>query len=91
MSGNETRKCANVTIIDDQTVEKEETFEVTFTFFLCEQKAFNCGEIEYPAMPICGKIHIIDDDGKHDRIKSITRILWYNALLLSKRCRALIL
>ena len=76
MSGNETRKCANVTIIDDQTVEKEETFEVTFTF----QKASNSGEIGYPAMPICGKIHIIDDDGKHDRIRSITRILWHNAL-----------
>ena len=59
MSGNETRKCANVTIIDDQIVEREESFEVTITF-----PASEIGEIVPPAMQIIITVNIIDDDGE---------------------------
>ena len=63
MSGNETRKCANVTIIDDRIVEWEESFEVTITF-PPGQPALQIGEIVPPAMQINVTVNIIDDDGE---------------------------
>ena len=63
MSGIETRKCANVTIIDDQIVEREESFEVTITF-PPDQTALEIGEIVPPAMQIIVTVNIIDDDGE---------------------------
>ena len=61
---NETRKCANVTIIDDQIVERMEAFEVAITF-PPGQPALQIGEIVPPAMQLNGTINIIDDDGEH--------------------------
>lgn len=76
MFGNETRKCANVTIIDDQTVEKEESFEVTITFLLSPE-ANDSGDIVPTSNPIKAKIYIIDDDGEHDEIKTFTEMLYH--------------
>ena len=75
MLGNETRKCANVTIIDDQTVEKE-TFEVTIAF-PSGQEAIDRGDIVPPSNPIKAKIYINDDDGEHDEIKTFTEMLYH--------------
>ena len=63
LSGNETRKCVNVTIIDDQTVERTEPFAVTITF-PPDQSALQSGEIMPREMQITGVINIIDDDGE---------------------------
>ena len=63
LSGSETRKCVNVTIINDQIVEKKEPFEVTITF-PSGQEAIDSGEIVPPSMQISGTINIIDDDGE---------------------------
>ena len=63
LSGSETRKCAYVTIIDDQTVERTEPFAVTFTF-PPDQPALQSGEIVPHEMQINGLINIIDDDGE---------------------------
>ena len=64
LSGNETRKCVNITIIDDQIVERMEPFEVAITF-PPGQPAFQIGEVVPPAMQLNGTINIIDDDGEH--------------------------
>ena len=61
LSGNETRKCVNVTIIDDQTVERTEPFAVTITF-PPDRPALQSGEIVPCEMQITGLINIIDDD-----------------------------
>ena len=63
LSGNETKACVNITIIDDETVEREEPFEITI-IFPPDQPAIDSGEIVPPAMQINGTINIIDDDGK---------------------------
>ena len=63
LSGNETKKCVNVTIIDDQTVERTEPFAVTITF-PSNQPALRSGEIVPCEMQITGLINIIDDDGE---------------------------
>ena len=63
LSGNETKKCVNVTIIDDQTVERTEPFAVTITF-PSDQPALQSGEIVPREMQINGLINIIDDDGE---------------------------
>ena len=63
LSGSETMKCVNVTIIDDQTVERTEPFAVTITFPL-DQAALQSGEIVPREMQINGLINIIDDDGE---------------------------
>ena len=63
LSGNETRKCVNVTIIDDQTVERTEPFAVTITF-PPNQPALRSGEIVPREMQTTGLINIIDDDGE---------------------------
>ena len=56
-------KCVNVTIIDDQTVERTEPFAVTITF-PPNQAALQSGEIVPREMQINGLINIIDDDGE---------------------------
>ena len=63
LSGNETKKCVNVTIIDDQIVERTEPFAVTITF-PSNQPALQSGEIVPREMQITGLINIIDDDGE---------------------------
>ena len=63
LSGNETRQCVNVTIIDDQTVERIEPFAVTITF-PPDQSALQDGEILPREMQITGLINILDDDGE---------------------------
>ena len=63
LSGNETRKCVNVTIIDDQIVERTEPFTVTITF-PHDQPAIQSGEIVPREMQINGLINIINDDGE---------------------------
>ena len=63
LSGNETKKCVNVTIIDDQTVERTEPFAVTVTF-PSNQSALQSGEIVPREMQINGLINILDDDGE---------------------------
>ena len=64
MLGNEIRKCTNVTIMDDQIVERMEPFEVTITF-PPGQPALQIGEVVPPAPQLNGTINIIDDDGEH--------------------------
>lgn len=64
IAGNETRKCVNVPIIDDKTVEMRESFGVVITF-PPEQQAIDSGEIVPSAMQINGTINIIDDDGEY--------------------------
>ena len=63
LAPSETRKCVNVTIIDDKIVERMEPFEVIITF-PPGQPALQIGEIVPPAMQINGTINIIDDDGE---------------------------
>ena len=63
LSGSETRKCVNITIIDDQIVEKTEPFAVTITF-PANQSALQSDEIVPREMQINGRINIIDDDGE---------------------------
>ena len=63
LSGNETRQCVNVTIIDDQIVERTEPFTVTITF-PHDQPAVQSGEIVPREMQINGLINIINDDGE---------------------------
>ena len=63
LSGNETRQCVNVTIIDDQTVERTEPFAVIITF-PPDQSALQSGEIVPREMQITGLINILDDDGE---------------------------
>ena len=63
LSGNETRQCVNVIIIDDQTVERTEPFAVTITF-PPDQSALQSGEIVPREMQITGLINILDDDGE---------------------------
>ena len=63
LAPSETRKCVNVTIIDDRIVEHMEPFEVIITF-PPGQPALQIGEIVPPAMQIKVTINIIDDDGE---------------------------
>ena len=63
LAPSETRKCVNVTIIDDKIVERMEAFEVIITF-PPGQPSLQIGEIVPPAMQINGTINIIDDDGE---------------------------
>ena len=62
LSPNETRKCVNVTIIDDETVEEVEPFEVSITI-PSGQPAIDTGEIVPSSMQIYGTVNIMDDDG----------------------------
>ena len=61
--GSETKKCANINIIDDKTVEMMEPFEFIITF-PPGQEAIDSGEIVPAAMQLTGIINIIDDDGE---------------------------
>ena len=63
LAPSETRKCVNVTIINDDIVERMEPFAVIITFSP-GQTALQIGEIVPPAMQINGTINIIDDDGE---------------------------
>ena len=63
LAPSETRKCVNVTIIDDKIVERMEPFEVIITF-PPGQPALQIGEIVPSGMQINGTINIIDDDGE---------------------------
>ena len=63
LAPSETRKCVNITIIDDKTVERMEPFEVIITF-PPGQPALKNGEIVPPAIQINCTINIIDDDGE---------------------------
>ena len=63
LAPSETRKCVNITIINDEIVERLEPFEVIITF-PPGQPALQIGEIVPPAMQINGTINIIDDDGE---------------------------
>ena len=62
LSPNETRKCVNVTIIDDETVEEVEPFEVSI-IIPSGQPAIDTGEIVPSSMQIYGTVNIMDDDG----------------------------
>ena len=63
LAPSETRKCVNVTIIDDIIVERMEPFEIIITF-PPGQPALQIGEIVPPAMQFYIIINIINDDGE---------------------------
>ena len=63
LAPSETRKCVNVTIINDDIVERMEPFEVIITF-PPGQPALQIGEIVPSGMQINDTINIIDDDGE---------------------------
>ena len=69
--GSETKKCTNVTIIDDETVEMMEPFEVII-IFPAGQESVDIGEIVPAAMQLNGTINIIDDDGE---------LIWNEAII----------
>ena len=63
LAPSETRKCVNVTIINDDIVERMEPFEVIITF-PPGQPSLQIGEIVASGMQINDTINIIDDDGE---------------------------
>ena len=63
LTGNETKKCISITIIDDKIVEMMEPFEIIITF-PSGQVTVDLGEIVPAAMRLNVTINIIDDDGE---------------------------
>ena len=63
MMGSEMKKCTNIIIVDDKTVEMIESFEFIITI-PPGQEAIDSGEIVPAAMQLNGIINIIDDDGE---------------------------